>query len=100
MIDTEKTDDFSMMFELLDATRLRIVLDSDNARDRYDEVFHRIGTAPTDNVPITPSLPGNSWPKEKLPADVLDDRFSERISSVQVKQVYNVLHLCNECAKI
>ena len=72
LIDTEKTDNFSMMFEFLDATRLRIILDRDNVRDRYDEVFYRIGTAPTDNVPITPSLPGNAWPKDKLPADVLE----------------------------
>ena len=71
--DTEKTDNFSMKYEFLDASRLRIILDRDNIRDRYDEVFYRIGTAPDDNTQITtPNLPGLVWPAAELPTDVLE----------------------------
>ena len=83
---TEKQDDFSLMFEFKDATRLRIAIDRSD-KDSYDWFFDYVGTRGNITIP-THSIPGSEWPKDKLPPDLPVYKGGRIMSTATSTQYY------------
>ena len=83
--NSEKIDDFSLMFEFKNASRLRIVIDR-GLRDNYDRLFDYVGARSNIAIP-SHSLPGSAWPKDELPPD-LPEYSGGRIMSTRTSSQY------------
>ena len=83
----EKVDNFSLMFEFKDASRLRIVIDRDELRDNYDWFFDYVGTRGNITIP-THNIPGSEWPKDKLPPDLPEYKGGRIMSTETSNQFY------------
>ena len=81
--DPKKVDDFSILFEFIDSMQLRIVSDRSGIHG-YDADFSYLdynGNGHNVTIP-THTLPGFTWPKDKLPPDLPEYR-NGRIRSVE-----------------
>ena len=83
----EKEDDFSLMFEFKDASRLRIVIDRDELRDNYDWFFDYVGSRGNITIP-THRIPDSEWPKDKLPPDLPEYKGGRIMSTSTSNQYY------------
>ena len=85
--NSEKADDFSLMFEFKNASRLRIVIDRGGLRDNYDWLFDYVGTRGNVTIP-SHSLPGTAWPKDELPPDLPEYNGGRIMSTNSSSQYY------------
>ncbi|MCL2158639.1 MAG: zinc ribbon domain-containing protein [Oscillospiraceae bacterium] len=83
---SEKVDDFTVIFEFKNASRLRIVIDRGDLRDNYDRFFDYVGTRDDIEIP-SHSIAGSAWPKDELPPD-LPEYTVGRIMSTETSSQY------------
>ena len=81
-----REDDFTLSFEFINASRLRIIINRTDNSDNYDWLFDYEGTK--GDVSIPTQNPTSAWPADKLPPDLPAYSEGRIISSNSTGQYY------------